>query len=477
MKTLITLKKLLIAILLIISVNNIKAQCTANFTYSVGLNGNVTFTSTSIGTTSNTQYYWSFGDGNNFWGINVPVISHAYQYNDVYTVNLSILDSLVTPFCNSYITNTLTLNTASCGGSPSFTYYVGGNGNVWFSNTSTGVSPNASYTVNWGDGTVGNALGLHTYTAGGLYNVTFSCTDPLSICSYTAAQIVNVTIMSCSLTAGFTYTAGGGGLFNFTSTSTGTTANTNYLWNFGDGTVGGGTNPSHTYTSNGIYTVTLNTSDSIMFWCYGSASQNINLNAPCMANVNFTMAKDSSFIPLIVWNAYPNYPGNIIAANWAWGDGSNTPALYPSHTYSAAGFYNICVTITVSCGSTTTSCSNNNIYRANASAGANSIAKVNVKNLMPTAIKNNLKEENIHISLFPNPNNGEFEFKINGLSEKSAEIKIYNIFAIEIYRSIEVIVNGELIKKINLSELSNGTYFVKIISGNENCNKKLIINK
>lgn len=44
--------------------------------------------------------------------------------------------------------------------------------------------------------------------------------------------------------------------------SNSTTNATSYLWNFGDGTIGTGVNPVHTYTSNGVYTVTLTASNS-----------------------------------------------------------------------------------------------------------------------------------------------------------------------------------------------------------------------
>ena len=377
-------KKLTAILLFTIAVNFTKAQCSANFTYAAGAGGNVTFTSTSLGTTSNTAYYWNFGDGGNYWAMANPNASHLYSYNGIFNVSLTITDSLGP--CTSSIVLTVTVNNAPCVGNAAFNYNQAAGGLVNFFNNS-GVGPNGIYAWGFGDGTTSNLVSPgHTYTLSGLYNVTLTATDQLGICSYSTVQSISVTVASCSLVAGFTYTLGAGGTVNFASTSTGTTPSTNYFWSFGDGAYGNGPNPIHTYSSNGVYNAYLTVSDSVGFFCMDSLMQTINVNGPCFANVNFTMAKDTLALPAIVWDAFPSYPGNIIAANWTWGDGSSTLALYPSHTYSAAGLYSICVSITVACGSTATACSNNNIYRTSGTAESNAIAMINIINPLPTAI-------------------------------------------------------------------------------------------
>src|ERR1700752_2823905 len=57
--------------------------------------------------------------------------------------------------------------------------------------------------------------------------------------------------------------------------------------------------------------------------------------------VNYTLTANAT--PHI-WDIYPAYSSNVSNARWNWGDGTDTLALYPSHTYSVAGWYNICVT-------------------------------------------------------------------------------------------------------------------------------------
>src|SRR6185369_15692039 len=65
----------------------VKAQCTANFTYSNGLSGTVSFTDASINTPTNTSYQYNFGDGT--FSL-VPNVSHTYGANGTYSVWLYI---------------------------------------------------------------------------------------------------------------------------------------------------------------------------------------------------------------------------------------------------------------------------------------------------------------------------------------------------------------------------------------------------
>jgi hypothetical protein len=191
----------------------------------------------------------------------------------------------------------------------------------------------------------------------------------------------------------------------------------------------------------------------------------------CPAPISFNMWKDTTALPAIVWYAWPNYPGNISSAEWFWGDGSSTVGLYPPHTYSAAGFYNICVSITVSCGGTGSVCSNYNIYKT-ANMEQNAMAQVNVV-ASPQAIKKNTNEQ-IAFRLFPNPNQGEFDLQLGNVGAKT-EIVIYDIVGKEVYRRIEETPDHKLDKKINLSELSNGSYFIKVNSENAMQHSKIII--
>jgi PKD repeat protein len=469
-----TLKKFAAVILLVLTANFAKAQCQANFTYSVAPGGQVFFFNTSTGTGSTAIVSWNFGDGSSQAGGNLNSVANTYGWNSTFTVTLWVIDSTSTPGCQSSISQTLAISNATCSGNLSFSYYNGANGNVWFTNTSTGISPSSSYTMAFGDGSSQGSFpgGPHTYSANGIYTVTLVSSG--GGCNYTTTQTITVNMNACNINASFTYTIGSSGNVNFSSTTTGTVNNPSYYWNFGDGSTAWGPNVTHQYFNNSLFNVVLTVSDSNSVWCMDTMTQQVNLSGSCFANVNFWMWKDSTALPAITWDAYAVYPSNMVSTVWSWGDGSSSTGLYPSHTYSAAGMYNICVTVSVACGATATSCYNANIWKS-MSGNSNAIAVVNVKNGSPTAIKKQ-EVESIDFVLFPNPSSGEFEIKMKGV-DKTSHIKVYNVLGQEVYSVIEESTDSSLSKKIDLSQLNAGTYFVKVTSGATSKNSRLVISK
>jgi PKD repeat protein len=462
------MKKLLTLLVISLFYFNARSQCSAAFTYTNVGGGQINFQSTSTGTSGATYYTWTFSPGM-IAGVAITAPSFTFNYNGIFAVNLSIYDTISQ--CSASVSANLTITNVPCSGSVAFNQFLGQNGNVNFNNISTGLPQNATWNWNFGDGGTSNLFSpAHTYTAGGMYTVTLTGTDQLGICTYSAAQSISVTVQSCSLTSAFSYTSGLGGLVNFSSLCTGTTNTTNYWWDFGDGNNSSAVNPSHTYTSNGSFSVSLSVNDSIPFYCTDISSQIVNYTT-CIANVNFTMAKDSSQLPAIVWDAVPNYPQNILAANWIWGDGSNTTGLYPSHTYSAAGLYSICVSITVSCGATATACYNTNIFRS-ANAEQSAIAVVHVVSGITGISKN--KTEDTEVRLYPNPNNGDFEISLKNYSSR-AEIEIYSILGKKIYSNVSDDNMGA--KKIKVTDVAEGTYFLKINSAGKTTYKKFVVVK
>jgi hypothetical protein len=65
---------------------------TADFTFTVGTNGNVDFTSTSVNVPTNTVHRWVFGDGSSVTNVQSP--SHSYTVNGYYAVLLSLETSM-----------------------------------------------------------------------------------------------------------------------------------------------------------------------------------------------------------------------------------------------------------------------------------------------------------------------------------------------------------------------------------------------
>jgi len=140
----------------------------------------------------------------------------------------------------------------------------------------------ASYSWDFGDGTTGTGVmpPAHTYSKCGTYVVKLTVTDYWGLKGY-ATVIINVgetggpkvvikVTPGTSGTAPFTVYFDASGTTFATGCGVGTAT---YSWNFGDGSaLGTGVTTSHTYTSNGVYTVILTVTDSAGNIGYGSVT-------------------------------------------------------------------------------------------------------------------------------------------------------------------------------------------------------------
>ena len=120
----------------------------------------------------------------------------------------------------------------------------------------------------------------------------------------------------------------------FTDTSTGSP--TNWAWNFGDAGTSTLQNPSHNYTTAGVYTVRLIASST------GGATTNTKVNLitaltpPPVAS--FTTGPTSGAAPLLV-SFTDTSSGSITGWDWAFGDGNTSTNQNPSDTYVNPGTY------------------------------------------------------------------------------------------------------------------------------------------
>ncbi|MGA9188117.1 MAG: PKD domain-containing protein, partial [Methanosarcina sp.] len=141
----------------------------------------------------------------------------------------------------------------------------------------------------------------------------------------------------------------------FTDTSTGSP--TAWKWNFGDGTTSTAKNPTHTYSAVGNYTVKLTATNAA-----GSntvtESNYIKVASTLQTPVaSFTSNVTSGNVPLSV--AFTDKStGSPTSWKWSFGDGKTSTQQSPTHTYSAAGNYNVKLTATNAAGSNTVTESN-----------------------------------------------------------------------------------------------------------------------
>ena len=115
---------------------------------------------------------------------------------------------------------------------------------------------------------------------------------------------------------------------------------TNYVWDFGDGSVDTATNPVHIYTTQGNYVIKLVVNNVV---CYDSIIASVDLNHPLDAQftvdndticqgqtVTFTNTSTATFVNAIPPTFY-----------WDLGDGNTSTAAGPIHTYASPGVYQV----------------------------------------------------------------------------------------------------------------------------------------
>lgn len=245
-----------------VSVSGSGSGCpiTASFTpSSSGLT--TSFVNTSTGATPGANYLWYFGDGNTSTLQN-PV--HTYATAGTYFVDFRIFDSSL--MCQDTALMTITLTSSS--GCPLVASYTQSSSGLTanFVNTTSGITSTPLYMWHFGDGspTVTTTNANHTYASAGTYNVDLMVFDS-SGCSDTAYSTIVVvgTSAGCHINASFVETITGLSVgFNSTTTSS-LSLPLIYNWHFGDGTLGTGATTSHSYSSTGVYSVTITASDSL----------------------------------------------------------------------------------------------------------------------------------------------------------------------------------------------------------------------
>lgn len=443
--------------------------CTSTISLSAtnGANGSVNFSLSGAPSPTTTFIGWTFGDGTYSSGSSTA-IAHSYTANGTYTASV-IMSSLGCTLTAQYVV-TISNITAPCNLNASF---VPQQGSVWyFMNNSTGTSGSVTYNWNFGDGNSSNATSpTHSYSSPGTYSVTLTANNNYSYTCVDSVTIV-ISVPNCTFVPAFTYSANANGNVTFMLNSP---ANTTLIssWSFGDGGSGTSYNGviSHNYAANGTYSITLST---VLYTpqgvCTATVTGVVTVTNVCTADATFSLSPTGT--PQ-VWNAIPAFPSNVSAAQWSWGDGSTSNTLYTSHTYSAAGFYTLCLTVTTTCGGVDTFCAFWNIYRPAAGADTTGFVQVNVVDASVGIQK--ISASDIRFNLSPNPNNGNFRLHLEGLETPSAEISVRNLVGQEVYSQSIRTENSIVDKDLHLNGLPEGIYLLNLSAGGQTLSQKLVI--
>ena len=126
-----------------------------------------------------------------------------------------------------------------------------------------------------------------------------------------------------------------------------------WTWDFGDGSTAHSQNPTHTYTTSGVFAVTLTAGTPYCRNSTGiSSSHNVSIGSPPL--VSFSGSPREGMVPLTVIFSESS-SGIPTAWNWSFGDGEFSENPAPTHTYTAGGAYTVTLNATNAYGTGTLS--------------------------------------------------------------------------------------------------------------------------
>lgn len=282
-----------------------------------------------------TNWNWNFGDGNIS---TAPSPSHTYNTSGIFPVTLIVTNSFG---CQDSIQKNIVVNPLPAVNFIATTVCVGNA--TCFTDLSTiasGTITNWSWNFvdpNSGANNISNSQNpCHTFTAAGNYNVILTVTS-----NNGCQSTINLAVIVKSPPVA-NFTAPKICLNSSSQFTDGSTGETQWAWNFGDGGISSLQNLVHTYLGYGSYSVTLIVSSGVT--CNDTTVDTVTVNPLPIVNFAFdtvckgkpTTFADLSFIPL----------GNITAWHWNFGDGDTSMLKNPSHIYSSAGTYTVTLTVT-----------------------------------------------------------------------------------------------------------------------------------
>jgi len=366
-------------------------------------------------------------------------------------------------------------------------------GLVYFSSNPSGVAP---YTYSWlfSDGTTSNIANpshLFLQTGATVNWATLTVVDANGCVSSYSQQVATIAFISLCNTyfdSYSNYTASAPGEIIFQNMSYSLSSNATYSWDFGDGSpLSTVVNPTHVYTTNGNYYVCLTVTGG---GCISTYCQTSYIDLSWWTNNPFTSANCNA--GYILSNA-ANANGVITLVDisqaaggsysWNVSNGSTSNSTTPFFTLNGIGSYVICLTITDSTGAcsstfcdTLTVDSLGDVSRSNSTF--NGVIGVNVvasaKPLSFTGVKNIL-DSSTELALLPNPATNFVTLKIFTEKAENATINVVDVSG-KLVKEIKLNTNrGTNNAGFDVSDMSNGIYFVKVISNTKTETIKLSV--
>lgn len=201
---------------------------------------------------------------------------------------------------------------------------------------------------------------------------------------------------------------------------------------------------------------------------------NVPTDTSCQASYYIGVDTNNAFNMYIVNNSV-NTTSNT-TYTWSFGDGTYGTGSNPTHYYDTFGYYNLCLKIEDSLtGCYSVYCdtigmdSLGNYYKREGF----SITVLNESNLL--SIENPVLVEDVRI--YPNPSAGTLNLQAIANSSELMRVSLNSLMGQEVYMSEVRPIEGSYSRSLDLTQLSNGVYVLKIQIGSEIVFKRISIQR
>lgn len=216
---------------------------------------------------------------------------------------------------------------------------------------------------------------------------------------------------------------------------------TNIIWDFGDGNFSFTSNTMNTYVSDGLYLVHLEVYTS--HGCTFHSFQPININP--LPITDFSSTDNGTGLYSFIDQTTISQ-GAINSWLWSFDDGNSSSVQNPSHQYTAAGNYQVCLTTFSVFGCIDNFC----------------------KNISFSSVGIDENGDKNSLMIFPNPTNNNLTIVNAGFDVK--ELTIVDVLG----KTVKTSITDK--NSINVAELPNGVYFIKISSNEYSKTQRFVKN-
>mgnify|MGYP000076587784 CR=1 FL=1 len=436
---------------------------------------------------------WDFGDGTTSTAANP---THTYSGVGSYNVCLTTVGLTADgECCTDSVCYTIDVDCVPCvcDVTADFNYSVDGC-QVNFTDAST--APQCNQITGWqwyfGDGTTSNLQNpAHNYGASGSYTACLVTTSSSGTNTCTDSICYNVTVdcptgdCECDVDLDFDFNV------DRCQVDFSEIINTNCQivainWDFGDGSSASTSNPTHYYNANGSYTVCLTVTvvDANGVCCDYTICKDIDVDdCPCDCDADADIAFDIEGCN-VNFDIAANANCTITDYIWDFGDGNTGIGTPISHTYASNGTYTVCVTVVMQdpageeCYETfcvTVVITECNEPEFCGREGGGPKGRVSGGNTSSTINSSALPFEP-HI--YPNPTSDKLFIEFENQEAMDIEIVVYNSAmgtVAELLNDRQEAGVHQLEWNANRSEVTPGTYFIMIKSGDKVKLEKVVI--